>query len=226
MSLGGNGMDQEKQMIQQTEDFVYQLLKEEASGHDWWHIHRVRNLALQMAVQEVEKPDVFICEMAALLHDVPDEKLNPSAAAGEKKLADWLDQLPLEAETKEAIRFIVLHLSYKGGTNPVKMETIEGQLVQDADRLDAIGAIGIARTMAYTGAHGRLIHDPNKQPRDEMSYEEYRSGKDTAIMHFYEKLLKLKDTMNTETGKKVAFKRHQYMEGFLKEFYLEWDGKA
>lgn len=221
-------MNQEKQtqMIQQTEEFVYQLLKKEASGHDWWHIHRVRNLALQMAAQEPGEPDVFICEMAALLHDVPDEKLNPSVAAGEKKLADWLEQLPLESKTKEAIHFIVLHLSYKGGTNSVKMDTIEGKLVQDADRLDAIGAIGIARTMAYTGAHGRLIHDPDKQPRDGMSYEEYRSGKDTAIMHFYEKLLKLKDTMNTETGKKLALKRHKYMEAFLNEFYLEWEGKA
>lgn len=221
-------MDKEaqKEMAAQTEQFVYQLLKNEASGHDWWHIHRVRNLALQMAAKEPGAPDIFICEMAALLHDVPDEKLNPSLEAGEKKLNDWLDQLPLDQATKEAILFIVLHLSYKGGTNTVKLASIEGQLVQDADRLDAIGAIGIARTMAYTGAHGRLIHDPEKKPRLELTYEEYRSGKDTAIMHFYEKLLKLKDTMNTQTGKEMALKRHHYMEAFLEEFYLEWDGKA
>lgn len=220
-------MDKEKAaMIQQTEQFVYQLLKGESSGHDWWHIHRVRNLALQMADEEPGNPDSFICEMAALLHDIPDDKLNPSPEVGKQKLTNWLNQLPVDKKQKDAITFIVLHLSYKGGTNPVRMETIEGKLVQDADRLDAIGAIGIARTMAFTGAHGRLIYDPRKNPRSEMTYEEYRSGEDTAIMHFYEKLLKLKDTMNTQSGKKRALNRHRYMEDFLKEFYLEWDGKA
>lgn len=214
----------QKEWIKQTEEFVRQLLEKDASGHDWWHIHRVRNLALQMASEEPGEVDDFICEMAALLHDVPDEKLNVSPEAGKKKLLDWLNQLPLAEEQKEAIVFIVLNLSYKGGTNKVKLTSIEGKLVQDADRLDAIGAIGIARTMAFSGSRERLIHDPAKKPRDSLSYEDYRSGEDTAIMHFYEKLLKLKDTMNTQAGKAVAENRHQFMEQFLEEFYLEWDG--
>lgn len=215
-----------KEVVRKTEQFVFEWLEKETSGHDWWHIHRVRNLTLEMAAKEPGQPDIFICEMAALLHDVPDEKLNPSPEIGEQRLNDWLDQLSLDVETKKALLFIVLNLSYKGGTNAVKMDSIEGQLVQDADRLDAIGAIGIARTMAYSGSKGRLIHDPSKKPRTEITYEEYRSGNDTAIMHFYEKLLKLKDTMNTQTGREIAVKRHKFMEDYLKEFYLEWDGKA
>lgn len=217
---------QQTEMVRETEAFIFEWLKNETSGHDWWHIHRVRNLTLEMAAGEPSRPDAFICEMAALLHDVPDEKLNPTPEAGKKRLEKWLEHLPLDTQTKEAISFIVLNLSYKGGTNAVKLKTIEGQLVQDADRLDAIGAIGIARTMAYTGAHGRLIHDPSKTPRANMTYEEYRSGNDTAIMHFYEKLFKLKNMMNTQTGKEMALKRHQFMEDYLKEFYLEWDGQA
>ena len=214
----------QKEMIHQTEQFVFQLLEKDASGHDWWHIHRVRNLALQMAAEEPGEVNAFICEMAALLHDVPDEKLNETPEAGKKKLTDWLTHLPLTQEENEAILFIVLNLSYKGGTNKVVLPSIEGKIVQDADRLDAIGAIGIARTMAFSGSRGRLIHDPSKKPREKLSYEEYRSGEDTAIMHFYEKLLKLKDTMNTQTGKAVAENRHQFMEQYLQEFYLEWDG--
>ncbi|MFL2099405.1 HD domain-containing protein [Desemzia sp. FAM 23991] len=216
--------DLQKEILKQTEQFVFQLLKKDASGHDWWHIHRVRNLALQMAAEEPGEVDAFICEMAALLHDVPDEKLNETPEAGEKKLTDWLNQLSLTHAEKESLLFIVLNLSYKGGTNKIEMTSIEGKLVQDADRLDAIGAIGIARTMAYSGSRGRLIHDPSKMPREGVSYEEYRSGEDTAIMHFYEKLLKLKDTMNTQTGRSFAENRHQFMEQFLQEFYLEWDG--
>lgn len=216
--------DLQKEILKQTEQFVFQLLKKDASGHDWWHIHRVRNLALQMAAEEPGEVDAFICEMAALLHDVPDEKLNETPEAGEKKLTDWLNQLSLTQAEKESLLFIVLNLSYKGGTNKIEMTSIEGKLVQDADRLDAIGAIGIARTMAYSGSRGRLIHDPSKMPREGVSYEEYRSGEDTAIMHFYEKLLKLKDRMNTQTGRSFAENRHQFMEQFLQEFYLEWDG--
>ena len=215
---------QQKEIITLTEQFVADLFQNDASGHDWWHIHRVRNLAKQMAAEEPGPVNAFVCEMAALLHDVPDDKLVKNAAEGEKRLMDWLNQFSLPKEIQEQILFIVLNLSYKGGTNKVQLDSIEGMLVQDADRLDAIGAIGIARTMAFSGSRGRLIHDPSKKPRESMSYEEYRSGDDTAIMHFYEKLLKLKDTMNTQTGKVFAQRRHEYMETFLEEFYLEWDG--
>lgn len=217
---------QEQLMIQKTERYVRKELENEASGHDWWHIHRVRNLALTIAAHEKEPTiDPFVCEMSALLHDIPDEKLNESLETGERKVRNWLEELKLEKRKGDEILAIVLHLSYKGGTNKVELQTIEGKIVQDADRLDAIGAIGIARTMAYSGAHGRLIHDPNKKPREEMTLEEYRSGNDTAIIHFYEKLLKLKDTIHTNYGKKIAADRHRYMELFLEEFYQEWDGK-
>lgn len=213
----------QKEILTLTEQFVADLFQHDASGHDWWHIYRVRNLTKQMAQEESGPVDTFVCEMAALLHDVPDDKLG-NATEGEKKVIDWLNQFSLSKDLQEQILFIVLNLSYKGGTNKVKLDSIEGRLVQDADRLDAIGAIGIARTMAFSGSRGRLIHDPSKKPRESMSYEEYRSGNDTAIMHFYEKLLKLKDTMNTQTGKAFAQRRHEYMEAFLEEFYLEWDG--
>lgn len=119
---------------------------------------------------------------------------------------------------------IITTMSFKGGGGQ-PMVSLEGKIVQDADRLDAIGAIGIARCMAYSGSKGRLIHDPTKQPRERLTPDEYRNGQDTAIMHFYEKLLKLKDLMNTDFGRKMAEQRHQYLENFLREFYAEWDGQ-
>ena len=215
----------QKIIIKETEEYVYQLLKDDASGHDWWHIQRVRNLAKNIAEKEPETIDLFVCEMAALLHDVADGKLNKTEAEGEKKVRNWLSRYSLTGKEKEEILKIILHMSYKGGTNKVVLSSIEGKIVQDADRLDAIGAIGIARTMAYSGSKNRLIHDPAKVARENLTIEEYRSGEDTAIMHFYEKLLKLKDEMNTTVGKQLAEKRHAYMEDYLTEFYAEWDGE-
>ena len=216
--------DLQKKIIEHTEDYVYKLLKDDASGHDWWHIHRVRNLAKSIAKQERKEINFFICEMAALLHDVADEKMNKTEAEGEKKVRSWLSTHPITEEETEQIMDIILHMSYKGGTNKTKLTSIEGKIIQDADRLDAIGAIGIARTMAYSGSKNRLIHDPEKKPREHLTIEDYRSGEDTAIMHFYEKLLKLKEKMNTTPGKKLAEQRHAFMEHYLSEFYAEWDG--
>jgi len=215
----------QKIIIKDTEEYVYQLLKDDASGHDWWHIHRVRNLAKNIAENEPEDINLFVCEMAALLHDVADGKLNNTEAEGEKKVRNWLSQYPLTKKESHQIMEIILHLSYKGGTNKVVLSSIEGRIVQDADRLDAMGAIGIARTMVYSGSKNRLIHDPAKKAREHLTIEEYRSGEDTAIMHFYEKLLKLKNEMNTTVGEQLAEKRHAYMEDYLKEFYAEWDGE-
>ena len=215
----------QKIIIKETEEYVYQLLKDDASGHDWWHIQRVRNLAKNIAEKEKETIDLFVCEMAALLHDVADGKLNKTEAEGEKKVRNWLSRYSLTGKEKEEILKIILHMSYKGGTNKVVLSSIEGKIVQDADRLDAIGAIGIARTMAYSGSKNRLIHDPAKVARENLTIEEYRSGEDTAIMHFYEKLLKLKEGMNTTIGKQLAEKRHAYMENYLTEFYAEWNGE-
>ena len=216
----------EQKCIKKTEKFVYQELKDESSGHDWWHIHRVRNLTLTISQKErAQSIDLFICEMAALLHDIADEKLNSSAESGEKKVKKWLENNKVENVKVNIIMDIILHLSFKGGTNKKTMASIEGKIVQDADRLDAIGAIGIARAMAYSGAKGQLIHNPDLVPRENMTVEEYRMTNGSAIMHFYEKLLKIKDGMNTEYGEKLAEHRHNYMKHYLEEFYSEWNGE-
>lgn len=209
-------------ILKNTRQFVKGISEGEASGHDWWHVDRVTKTAL--TISKEEGADIFICEMAALLHDVADEKLNASEAEGFEKLTEFLESQSLSTNLTEDIMTIIKGISFKGGHNQVEL-SLEGQVVQDADRLDAIGAIGIARTMAYSGNKGRLIHDPNKKARENMTLEDYRNGEDTAIMHFYEKLLKLKDFMNTKTGKKLAEQRHQFMIDYLDQFYAEWDGE-
>lgn len=216
-------MDKNK-LIEQTAVFVRSELENEASGHDWWHIARVTKMAKFIA--EKEGADVFICELAALLHDIADEKLNPDGgeAAGLKKVREWLITQKASEETINDVIEIISTMSFKGGNRP-PMRTIEGMVVQDADRLDALGAIGTARTFAYAGAHGDLMYDPELRPREQMTKKEYRHGKSTAINHFYEKLLKLKNLMNTETARQLAAKRHELMEQFLNDFYEEWEGK-
>src|SRR5688572_17954326 len=210
-----------EQTLLRARDFVKKELAADSSGHDWWHIYRVTNTALKIA--EAEKADVFVCEMAALLHDIADEKLNASKEAGLQKVKTWLENNSvLEAETAHIME-IIGTMSYNGGHNK-PMRTLEGKIVQDADRLDALGAVGIGRTFAYAGHKGHLMHNPELAVRTEMTKEEYRNSESTAINHFYEKLLKLKSLMNTEHGKKLAEERHAYMENFLKQFYAEWEG--
>jgi uncharacterized protein len=211
------------QIIQQTERFVRNELGEDPTGHDWFHVDRVRRNALHIC-QEEKTGDHFIIEMAALLHDIPDEKINVSAEAGNAKLHTFFQTVGLKEESENHIKQIIESISYKGGRKTV-LETVEAKIVQDADRLDAIGAIGIARAFAYGGKKGQLIYDPSIDVREEMSVEEYRKGKSTSIHHFYEKLLKLKDLLNTDSAKKMAESRQQMMLGFLEQFYLEWDGK-
>lgn len=209
-------------LIDEATAFVRSELENEASGHDWWHIARVSKMAKHIAEQE--GADVFICELAALLHDIADEKLNKDGEeAGLQRVKDWLLTHQADKETINTIIEIISTMSFKGGNRPPMM-TLEGKVVQDADRLDAIGAIGIARTFAYAGAHGDLIYDPTIQPREKMTKEEYRTEKTTAVNHFYEKLLKLKNLMNTDTAKEMAEARHQLMEDFLQKFYHEWEG--
>ncbi|RTR35881.1 HD domain-containing protein [Robertmurraya yapensis] len=168
-----------------------------------------------------EKADLFICEMAALLHDIADEKLNASEVEGLKKVTNWLESIGVEQSVIEKIIAIISTISFKGGGQPA-LTSLEAKVVQDADRLDALGAIGIARTFAYAGSKGDLIHDPAIKPRESMTKEEYRNGKSTAINHFYEKLLKLKDRINTDYAKKIAEERHQFMEEYLRVFFSEW----
>lgn len=208
--------------ITKTRAFVEEELRNENSGHDWWHIYRVTELA--KIIGKKEGADLYIVELAALLHDLADEKLYPSEEYGLKRINAWLTDLKLLDSQINHILDIVTSISYKGGNNP-PVRTIEAMVVQDADRIDALGAIGIARTFAFAGAFGELMYDPNIPPRDKMSQNEYRHGKSTAINHFYEKLLLLKDLMNTESGKQEAKLRHQFMEMFLQQFYDEWDPK-
>ncbi|WHZ01447.1 HD domain-containing protein [Neobacillus sp. YX16] len=212
-----------EQIIKQSAAYVRSELGEDATGHDWYHVDRVRRNALHICHQE-QAGDPFIIEMAALLHDIPDEKLNESAEAGRNKLDLFFQSIELPKDAQNAIVQIIESISYKGGRK-TELKSIEAKIVQDADRLDAIGAIGIARAFAYGGKKGQPIYDPTVNVREEMSLEEYRKGKSTSIHHFYEKLLKLKDLLNTDTAKEIAEKRHQVMERFLEQFYLEWDGQ-
>lgn len=196
-------------------------LEHEGSGHDWWHIRRVTELAKRIAA--AEQADLFICELAALLHDLADEKLVDEPEEGMKRTESWVLENNATAEETAHVMEIISTLSFKGGAGK-PMTTLEGQVVQDADRLDAIGAIGIARTFVYSGKKGRPMYDPNIPVRHEMTPEEYRNGKDTAINHFHEKLLKLKDLLNTDAGRRIAEQRHAFMEEFLERFDQEWNG--
>jgi uncharacterized protein len=209
-------------MIEQTEEFVKRQLANESSGHDWYHIYRVQKLSENIAEQEGADP--FICVMAALLHDLADEKIAGSEEAGLNNVKQWLESLHVEQEDSIHILSIISTMSFKGG-NQSPMLTIEGKVVQDADRLDAIGAIGIGRTFAYSGAKGQLMYDPEIPVRETMTKEEYRNQKSTAVNHFYEKLLKLKNHMNTTYAKKLADERHVFLEQFLDQFFAEWEGK-
>ncbi|AIQ73550.1 MULTISPECIES: HD domain-containing protein [Paenibacillus] len=208
-------------IIARAEEFVKEQLGQDTTGHDWWHTHRVRSTACEIA--EIERADVFICTMAALLHDVADEKLNPSKEAGLLKVHTWLTANLTEEEQIRHIMLIVETMSFSGGGGE-PMQTLEGQVVQDADRLDALGAIGIARTFIFSGAKGRPAYDPEVAPREESLQKEYRDySKGTAVNHFYEKLLKLKFLMNTAYGRKLAEERHDFMLNFLDQFYKEWN---
>ena len=216
-------MDRQAKILQEARDFVYAELKDEMSGHDWWHIVRVTNNAVEIAKQE--QADVFICELSALLHDIADGKLNENEGVGLQKVKQWLQNHQASDEETAHVLEIIATMSFKGGHQEKNVSTLEGKIVQDADRLDAIGAIGIARAMAYSGHIGRPIHDPDLQPRENMTLEEYRTGKSSAIMHFYEKLLKLKDMMNTAAAQKMAESRHRFLEEYLDQFYAEWNAK-
>lgn len=209
-----------RQILALAEQFVRDELAGDASGHDWWHVYRVVKNAEHIAAEE--GADVFVCSLAALLHDVADEKLNVSEEAGLQKVRGWLEEHVAQRDVLEHVMEIISTMSYSKGK---VMRTLEGLVVQDADRLDAIGAVGIARTFAYSGSIGQAIHDPEIKVRGEMTKEEYRNGKSTAHNHFYEKLLKLKALMNTEYGKRMADERHRYMEEFLARFDAEWNGK-
>lgn len=214
---------EQQQWIREAERFAQAELEWDQTGHDWWHIQRVVQMAKRLA--RAEQADEFICTIAALLHDVADEKLNTSKQAGLDKVNDWLFQHGFSEADQEHIVKIISTMSYNAGRNP-PMGTLEGQVVQDADRLDAIGAIAIARTFLYAGVKGHPIYDPRIAPRQEMTTEQYRQEKSTGINHFHEKLLKLNSLINTESAKRIAAERHAYMEQYIERFYREWSGEA
>ncbi|RSD26303.1 HD domain-containing protein [Mesobacillus subterraneus] len=213
-----------KEKIEAAESFVKQELGSDSSGHDWHHIDRVRKNAYLIWSNHKEA-DWFIIEMAALLHDIPDDKLNESEEAGWAKLDSFLQSLQLEQDLADKIGSCIETVSFKAGRE-IELNSMEAKIVQDADRLDALGAIGIARTFAFGGKKGHPIFEPAQEVRGEMTLEEYRNGSSSSVNHFYEKLLKLKDKMNTERARQLAEERHRFMENFLEQFYSEWNGQA
>lgn len=212
-----------EQVIQQTADFIRKEFSDDSSGHDWWHIYRVWKNAL--AICEIEKADSFIVQLAALLHDLDDWKFNESGDETPHRARAWLDSYSVDPVTAEAVCRIIRHISYKGAGVENKMDSLEGFIVQDADRLDAIGAIGIGRAFAYGGYKNRMMYDPDSPPQMHSSFEEYKNSKSATVNHFYEKLLLLKDRMNTQSGKRIAEERHEVMEKFLEQFMREWEGE-
>jgi uncharacterized protein len=216
------------ELLTRTRVYVQKLMSGDGSGHDWWHIYRVEQMALHLADQEAGA-DKLVVQLGALLHDIADWKFHDGDfEAGPRKTREFLTEQGADPKLIEQVEYIVRHVSFRGGTNTHVMQSIEGKIVQDADRLDAMGAIGVARTFAFGGSMNRDMYDPNNKPREYTSFEEYKkhhiSG-NTTVNHFYEKLLLLKDRLNTESARKVAQKRHEFMEQFLEEFYAEWEGE-
>lgn len=211
-----------EQIIQQTADFIRKEFSDDSSGHDWWHIYRVWKNAL--AICKHEKADAFIVQLAALLHDLDDWKFNAAGDETPLRAKAWLESCNADSSITDNVCEIIKHISYKGAGVENKMNSLEGFIVQDADRLDAIGAIGIGRAFAYGGYKNRMMYDPDSPPQMHASFEEYKNSKSATINHFYEKLLLLKDRMNTQTAKRIAEERHLVMVKFLDQFMLEWEG--
>lgn len=211
------------EIIRKTREFVEQKFNGEGSGHDWWHMYRVWQMAKRIAASEPDA-DPFVAELGGLLHDIADWKFHDGdTEAGPKAAREWLDSLRVDEVVITHIEDIIRNVSFKGAHVETHLKTIEGRIVYDADKLDAIGAIGIARAFAYGGANGRPMHIPGSQVKLHETFEEYKNSNSTAIDHFHEKLLLLKDMMFTDMGKQIAKARHEYMEGFLQEFQDEWD---
>jgi uncharacterized protein len=203
--------------------FVKEELSEGEKGHDWWHVERVWRTSRLIA--ETEPADEFVVELAALLHDIADSKFHDGdEEIGPQKARAFLQSQGVQSSVVDHVVEIIRHISFKGGNNLPGFISPELQVVQDADRLDALGAIGIARAFHYGGFKNRLLYHPEIRPNLNMTKEEYKKSDAPTINHFYEKLLLLKDRMNTSTGKVLALKRHEFMEKFLEEFMEEWGG--
>ena len=217
-------MRDNSRIIQSTIDFVKSSLKDAEGGHDWFHIERVYNNARHIA--SLEKADPLVVALGALLHDIADSKFhNGDEEIGPRLAKEYLQQQQVDSEVIEHVVKIIENVSFKGGKVSRDFSSIELDIVQDADRLDALGAIGIARTFNYGGFKGRALYDPQIPPNLDMTKEEYKASTAPTINHFYEKLLLLKDRMNTRTGREMAEERHRFMEVFLEQFYREWKGE-
>ena len=215
----------EEDVIKKTAEFVRKRLGKEVTGHDWWHAYRVWKMALRIAKEEGDA-DLFVVQLAALLHDIADWKFcQGDTTLGPKIAEKWLRKLGVKEKIISHVCEIIREISFKGAGVKSEMKTKEGMIVQDADRLDAMGAIGIARCFATGAKLNREIYNPQIKPKLHKTFEEYKNSESTSINHFYEKLLLLKDLMNTKTAKKIAEKRHKFMEQFLDRFFKEWDGK-
>ncbi len=213
------------EIVQRTVDFVKTTLAEAEGGHDWWHIYRVWKAATQIA--RTEPADLFVVELGALLHDIADSKFHGGdESVGPRKAREFLESVGVEEPVIAHVENIIMHISFKGGNHEQAFRSVELDVVQDADRLDAIGAIGVARAFNYGGHKGRALYDPGIPPNLNMTREEYKKSQAPTINHFYEKLLLLKDRMNTATGRAMAERRHRFLEHYLEEFYKEWNGEA
>ncbi len=210
-------------ILKKTEEFVRSKTEGEGTGHDWWHMWRVRNMALRIA--EKEGGDILVVQLAALLHDIADWKFHGGDEHASARAAkEFMESAGTDPGTIAHVCDIINKVSFKGASVASAM-TPEGMAVQDADRLDAIGAIGIARAFAYGGLRQRELHNPDTKPVMAANFDEYNKSKTTTINHFHEKLLLLKDMMNTETGRQMAEERHAFLEKFLEQFMKEWNGK-
>lgn len=209
-------------LIEKIKQHVRDLFKHDASGHDWFHIERVHRMAC--LIQEKEGGNRTVIELAALLHDISDHKMNGGILNHGGKVAyDLLINLNCDKQLANTIMEIVDSVSYKGANVPDKMQTIEGKIVQDADRLDAIGAIGIARAFAFGGNKNRPMYLPEINPELHDSFVTYANSKSHTINHFYEKLLLLKNRLHTNTAKEIGQQRHDFMKNYLQQFYNEWN---
>lgn len=214
----------QKTIIENTIAFVRDSLSDAEGGHDWFHIERVYNTARHIA--EYESSDALVVALGALLHDIADSKFhNGDELIGPRIAREFLEEQKVDTEVVEHVVKIIENISFKGGNVTRDFHSVELDIVQDADRLDALGAIGIARTFNYGGYKGRALYDPAIPPNLNMSKEEYKASTAPTINHFYEKLLLLKDRMNTDTGRKMAEDRHIFMEKFLEQFFREWKGE-
>ncbi|MBL4747081.1 MAG: HD domain-containing protein [Flavobacteriaceae bacterium] len=214
----------EQDIILKTQQFVQETLIDAEGGHDWFHVLRVWNNAKLIA--KSEQVNLFIVELGALLHDIADAKFyDGDETVGPKMAREFLEGLEVRKEDILHVERIITNISYKGGNFKQTFTSAELDVIQDADRLDAIGAIGIARCFNYGGFKNRAMYNPDIAPEMNMTKQEYKKSTAPTINHFYEKLLKLKDKMNTLTGQKIAQERHVYMEGFLSQFYAEWKGE-